>query len=91
MCNKIIYEFITRMLLEGFISETCPHIQIILKKIFLNYLINFTNRCKRISIDILHVSSLSGNMGTFTTILLFLFLFAIIGVLLIISRKPQNR
>ncbi|XP_011643251.1 cationic amino acid transporter 2 isoform X2 [Pogonomyrmex barbatus] len=32
-----------------------------------------------------------GNMGTFTTILLFLFLFAIIGVLLVISRKPQNR
>ncbi|EZA51589.1 cationic amino acid transporter 2 isoform X2 [Ooceraea biroi] len=32
-----------------------------------------------------------GNMGTFTTILLFLFLFAIIGVLLAISRKPQNR
>ncbi|KYM81870.1 PREDICTED: cationic amino acid transporter 2 [Atta cephalotes] len=32
-----------------------------------------------------------GNMGTFTTILLFLFLFAIIGILLVISRKPQNR
>ncbi|KAK0072859.1 hypothetical protein PV325_010678 [Microctonus aethiopoides] len=32
-----------------------------------------------------------GNMGTFTTILLFIFLFAIIGVLLAISRKPQNR
>ncbi|XP_020285104.1 cationic amino acid transporter 2 [Pseudomyrmex gracilis] len=32
-----------------------------------------------------------GNMGTFTTILLFVFLFAIIGVLLAISRKPQNR
>ncbi|XP_057330725.1 probable cationic amino acid transporter [Microplitis mediator] len=32
-----------------------------------------------------------GNMGTFTTILLFCFLFAIIGVLLAISRKPQNR
>ncbi|XP_074110573.1 solute carrier family 7 member 14 isoform X3 [Cotesia typhae] len=32
-----------------------------------------------------------GNMGTFTTILLFSFLFAIIGVLLAISRKPQNR
>ncbi|XP_072757701.1 solute carrier family 7 member 14 [Anoplolepis gracilipes] len=32
-----------------------------------------------------------GNMGTFSTILLFLFLFAIIGILLAISRKPQNR
>lgn len=32
-----------------------------------------------------------GNMGTFTTILFFIFLFAIIGVLLAISRKPQNR
>ncbi|XP_077266311.1 solute carrier family 7 member 14 [Temnothorax americanus] len=32
-----------------------------------------------------------GNMGTFTTILLFLFFFAIIGILLVISRKPQNR
>ncbi|KZC08862.1 putative cationic amino acid transporter, partial [Dufourea novaeangliae] len=32
-----------------------------------------------------------GNMGTFTTLMLFLFLFAIIGVLLAISRKPQNR
>ncbi|KAG5327532.1 S7A14 protein, partial [Pseudoatta argentina] len=32
-----------------------------------------------------------GNMGTFTTILLFLFLFTIIGILLVISRKPQNR
>ncbi|GAB1862047.1 Probable cationic amino acid transporter [Camponotus japonicus] len=32
-----------------------------------------------------------GNMGTFLTILLFLFLFAIIGILLAISRKPQNR
>ncbi|XP_046742349.1 probable cationic amino acid transporter [Diprion similis] len=32
-----------------------------------------------------------GNMGTFTTLLTFLFLFAIIGVLLAISRKPQNR
>ncbi|XP_051162652.1 probable cationic amino acid transporter isoform X1 [Leptopilina boulardi] len=32
-----------------------------------------------------------GNMGTFTTILMFGFLFGIIGVLLIISRKPQNR
>ncbi|XP_012220661.1 solute carrier family 7 member 14 [Linepithema humile] len=32
-----------------------------------------------------------GNMGTFTTILFFLFLFAIIGILLAISRKPQNR
>ncbi|XP_076758351.1 solute carrier family 7 member 14 [Xylocopa sonorina] len=31
------------------------------------------------------------DMGTFTTIMLFLFLFAIIGVLLAISRKPQNR
>ncbi|XP_028049258.1 cationic amino acid transporter 2 [Monomorium pharaonis] len=31
------------------------------------------------------------DMGTFTTILLFLFLFAIIGILLVISRKPQNR
>lgn len=30
-------------------------------------------------------------MGTFTTIIMFLFLFAIIGVLLAISRKPQNR
>ncbi|KAK1123422.1 hypothetical protein K0M31_008130 [Melipona bicolor] len=32
-----------------------------------------------------------GNMGTFTTIMMFAFLFAIIGVLLAISRKPQNR
>ncbi|XP_017761641.1 PREDICTED: cationic amino acid transporter 2-like [Eufriesea mexicana] len=32
-----------------------------------------------------------GNMGTFTTIVMFVFLFAIIGVLLAISRKPQNR
>ncbi|CAL1682177.1 unnamed protein product [Lasius platythorax] len=32
-----------------------------------------------------------GNMGTFLTILLFVFLFAIIGILLAISRKPQNR
>ncbi|KAG7212528.1 hypothetical protein KM043_012836 [Ampulex compressa] len=32
-----------------------------------------------------------GNMGTFATIMLFVFLFAIIGVLLAISRKPQNR
>ncbi|XP_012258062.1 cationic amino acid transporter 2 [Athalia rosae] len=32
-----------------------------------------------------------GNMGTFVTILTFLLLFAIIGVLLAISRKPQNR
>ncbi|XP_046423951.1 solute carrier family 7 member 14 [Neodiprion pinetum] len=32
-----------------------------------------------------------GNMGTFTTLLTFIFLFAIIGVLLAISRKPQNR
>ncbi|XP_076652987.1 solute carrier family 7 member 14 [Halictus rubicundus] len=32
-----------------------------------------------------------GNMGTFTTIIMFVFLFAIIGVLLAISRKPQNR
>ncbi|XP_029167234.1 cationic amino acid transporter 2 [Nylanderia fulva] len=32
-----------------------------------------------------------GNMGTFSTILLFLFFFAIIGILLAISRKPQNR
>ncbi|XP_050452778.1 probable cationic amino acid transporter [Cataglyphis hispanica] len=32
-----------------------------------------------------------GNMGTFSTILLFVFLFAIIGILLAISRKPQNR
>ncbi|KOX71976.1 putative cationic amino acid transporter [Melipona quadrifasciata] len=32
-----------------------------------------------------------GNMGTFTTTMMFAFLFAIIGVLLAISRKPQNR
>ncbi|XP_063990636.1 cationic amino acid transporter 2 isoform X1 [Diachasmimorpha longicaudata] len=32
-----------------------------------------------------------GGMGTFMTIVMFLFLFAIIGVLLAISRKPQNR
>ncbi|XP_011499118.1 PREDICTED: probable cationic amino acid transporter [Ceratosolen solmsi marchali] len=32
-----------------------------------------------------------GNMGSFTTFLLFVFLFAIIGILLAISRKPQNR
>ncbi|CAK9818112.1 Probable cationic amino acid transporter [Anthophora plagiata] len=32
-----------------------------------------------------------GNMRTFTTIMMFAFLFAIIGVLLAISRKPQNR
>lgn len=32
-----------------------------------------------------------GNMGTFTTIMMFVFLFAIIGVLLAISRKSQNR
>ncbi|XP_006558911.1 cationic amino acid transporter 3 isoform X2 [Apis mellifera] len=32
-----------------------------------------------------------GHMGTFTTLLMFAFLFAIIGILLAISRKPQNR
>ncbi|CAK9818017.1 Probable cationic amino acid transporter [Anthophora quadrimaculata] len=32
-----------------------------------------------------------GNMRTFTTVMMFAFLFAIIGVLLAISRKPQNR
>ncbi|OXU17780.1 hypothetical protein TSAR_003303 [Trichomalopsis sarcophagae] len=32
-----------------------------------------------------------GNMGGFTTFLLFVFFFAIIAVLLAISRKPQNR
>ncbi|XP_033223446.1 probable cationic amino acid transporter [Belonocnema kinseyi] len=32
-----------------------------------------------------------GNMGTFTTLLMFAFLFGIIGILLVISRKPQNR
>nr|XP_031830189.1 probable cationic amino acid transporter isoform X2 [Nomia melanderi] len=32
-----------------------------------------------------------GNMGAITTKIMFLFLFAIIGVLLAISRKPQNR
>ncbi|KAI4502777.1 hypothetical protein M0802_001821 [Mischocyttarus mexicanus] len=31
------------------------------------------------------------DMGTFTTILLFVLFFAIVGVLLAISRKPQNR
>lgn len=32
-----------------------------------------------------------GDMGTFSTMITFGFLFAIIGVLLAISRKPQNR
>ncbi|XP_043504240.1 cationic amino acid transporter 2 isoform X1 [Polistes fuscatus] len=32
-----------------------------------------------------------GDMGTFTTIVLFVLFFAIVGILLAISRKPQNR
>lgn len=58
-------------------------------------MINFASHYKYVLFNIFYLILFSffflGNMGTFTTILLFLFLFAIIGILLAISRKPQNR